>query len=98
MEPTNVIIRPIVTEKSTWAAGRHNAYTFEVADDASKHMIGRAVATIYNVKVADVRTVVRKGKAKRTRFGAVKKKDRKRAIVTLSAESKSIDIFGGPAA
>jgi large subunit ribosomal protein L23 len=92
MEPTSVIIKPIVTEKSTWAAGRHNAYTFEVADGASKHVIQNAVESLYNVKVADVRTVVRKGKAKRTRFGEVKKKDRKRAIVTLAGDDR-IELF-----
>ena len=92
MEPTAVIIRPIVTEKSTWAAGRHNAYTFEVAPTASKHAIGQAIAALYNVPVADVRTIVRKGKVKRNRYGGVKKSDRKRAIVTLQGEAR-IELF-----
>ena len=92
MEPTAVIIRPIVTEKSTWAAGRHNAYTFEVASDANKYTIERAVEALYKVKVADVRTIVRKGKAKRTRFGETKKKDRKRALVTLQGDDR-IELF-----
>ncbi len=92
MEPTSVIIKPIVTEKSTWAAGRHNAYTFEVSPDANKFVIHRAVEALYNVKVADVRTVVRKGKVRRTRFGEIKKKDRKRAIVTLAGDDR-IELF-----
>ena len=92
MEATSVIIKPIITEKSTWASGRHNAYTFEVAPDANKYTIHRAVEQLYKVTVADVRTTVRKGKVKRTRFGAVKKKDRKRAIVTLAADDR-IELF-----
>lgn len=88
MEATNVIIRPVVTEKSTWAAGRHNAYTFEVAGNANKYTIERAIESLYNVKVADVRTVVRKGKAKRTRYGEVRKQDKKRAIVTLAGDDR----------
>ncbi len=92
MEPTNVIIKPVVTEKSTWAAGRHNAYTFEVAPGANKYVIQRAVESLYKVKVADVRTVVRKGKARYTRLGQVKKKDCKRAIVTLAGDDR-IELF-----
>ena len=92
MEATSVIIKPIVTEKSTWAAGRHNAYTFEVAPDANKYMVHRAIEELYKVKVADVRTVVRKGKAKRTRYGEIKKKDRKRAIVKLAGDDR-IELF-----
>lgn len=92
MEPTRVILKPIITEKSTWAAGRHNAYTFEVAQEANKHVIQKAVEQLYNVKVAEVRTVLRKGKSKRTRFGEVKKKDRKRAIVKLAPDNR-IELF-----
>ena len=92
MESTSVIIKPIVTEKSTWAAGRHHAYTFEVAPQASKQVIQQAVEQIYNVKVADVRTIVRKGKSRRTRYGEIRKKDRKRAIVTLAGEDR-IELF-----
>ena len=92
MEPTNVIIKPIVTEKSTWATGRHNAYTFEVAPEANKNVIRTAVEELYKVKVADVRTVTRKGKSRRTRVGEVRKKDRKRAIVTLKGDDR-IELF-----
>lgn len=92
MEPTNVIIKPIVTEKSAWASGRHNAYTFEVTPEANKNVIRAAVEELYKVKVAEVRTVVRKGKSRRTRFGEAKKKDRKRAIVTLAGDDR-IELF-----
>lgn len=92
MEATSVIIKPIITEKSTWAAERHNAYTFEVAPDANKYMVQRAVEALYKVSVADVRTTVRKGKVKRTRFGEIRKKDRKRAIVKLAGDDR-IELF-----
>ena len=92
MEATRVIIKPIITEKTTWAAGRHNAYTFEVAPDANKYTVHRAVEELYQVKVADVRTVTRKGKEKRNRYGIVKKSDRKRAIVTLAGDDR-IELF-----
>ena len=92
MEATRVIVKPIITEKSTWAAGRHNAYTFEVAPDANKYTIHRSIEELYKVKVADVRTIVRKGKQKRTKSGYVKKKDIKRAIVVLQGDDR-IDLF-----
>ena len=92
MEATSIIIKPIVTEKSTWAAGRHNAYTFEVAPDANKFMVHRAIEELYKVSVADVRTIVRKGKVKRTKSGTRKKKDIKRAIVVLKGDDR-IDLF-----
>ena len=92
MEATSIIIKPIVTEKSTWAAGRHNAYTFEVAPSANKYTVHRAIEELYKVQVADVRTIVRKGKSKRTKSGTVKKKDIKRAIVVLKGDDR-IDLF-----
>ena len=92
MDATSIIIKPIVTEKSTWAAGRHNAYTFEVAPDANKFMVHRSIEELYKVSVADVRTIVRKGKVKRTKSGTRKKKDIKRAIVVLQGDDR-IDLF-----
>lgn len=92
MEPTNVIIKPLVTEKTTWQAGRFNAYVFQVAPDANKHTVKAAIESLYDVKVADVRTQVRKGKVKRNKFGRVKKSDVKRAIVCL-AEGQALDLF-----
>ena len=92
MEATSIIIKPIVTEKTTWAAGRHNAYTFEVAPDANKFTVHRAIEELYKVSVADVRTIVRKGKVKRTKSGTRKKKDIKRAIVVLKGDDR-IDLF-----
>ena len=92
MEHTSVLVKPIVTEKSTWASSRHNAYTFEVHASANKYQIKDAVEALYKVGVADVRTVVRKGKVKRNRFGTVKKSDKKRAIVVLKDDNR-IELF-----
>ena len=74
------------------------SYTFEVHPDANKTEIKIAIQQIFNVRVETVNTLNRQGKRKRTRSGYGKRKDTKRAIVTLSAESKPIEIFGGPTA
>jgi large subunit ribosomal protein L23 len=92
MEATSILVKPIMTEKSTWAAGRHNLYTFEVHPDANKIQIKQAVESIYKVGVADVRTINRKGKTRRTRFGMAKKSDKKRALVVLKGEER-IELF-----
>ena len=96
-DPRDVIIKPIISEKS-YGLLDENKYTFVVAPDANKTEIKIAVEKIFGVQVVSVNTLNRQGKRKRTRFGYGKRKDTKRAIVTLSAESKQIEIFGGPAA
>ena len=92
-DPRDVIIRPIVSEKS-YAAYDENVYTFVVAPDANKIEIRQAVESIFNVKVTNVNTLNRNGKRKRNRktgtFG--KRGDTKRAIVTLVA-GETIDLF-----
>ncbi len=94
-DPRDVIIRPVVSEKS-YSAMDANVYTFVVRDGANKIEIRQAVEAIYpDVKVAKVNTLNRQGKLVRSRRirGAVgKKPDTKRAIVTL--REGSIDIFG----
>lgn len=87
----DVIIRPIVSEKSYGLIDANGQYTFEVQPSANKTEIKLAVEAIFGVKVAKVRTLNRKGKTRRTRFGIGKRKDTKRAIITL--KSGSIDIF-----
>ena len=89
--PHDVIIRPIVSEKSYGMIDANGQYTFEVQPTANKTEIKIAVEQIFNVKVDSVHTMNRVGKARRTRFGIGKRKDTKRAIVTL--KSGSIDIF-----
>lgn len=89
-DPRDVILRPIVSEKS-YTLIDQGKYTFEVDPRATKTEIKLAVEKIFKVKVASVNTLNKTGKARRTRFGAGKRKDTKRAIVTLSAGT--IDIF-----
>lgn len=96
-DPRDVLIAPVISEKSYGLLDDHK-YTFLVRSDANKTEIKIAVEKIFGVKVISVNTLNRPGKRKRTRFGYGKRKDTKRAIVTLSAESKPIEIFGGPAA
>ncbi|MGA2500279.1 MAG: 50S ribosomal protein L23 [Tepidisphaeraceae bacterium] len=92
MEATNVIIRPLITEKSTRQQHAQNTYSFEVNADAGKKDIKEAVEKLYSVKVSDVRTLVRKGKPRRTRYRLVHTKTWKRAIVKLQEDSR-IDLF-----
>ena len=94
-DPRDVIIEPIVSEKS-YALMDQNVYTFRVHPDASKPEIADAVRDIFGVRVLKVNTLNRKGKRKRNRrtftFGS--RPDTKRAIVTL-AEGQTIDLFQG---
>jgi large subunit ribosomal protein L23 len=71
-----------------------NRYTFVVAPDANKVEIRHAVEEIFRVRVTGVNTLNRPGKRRRTRTGWGKRKDTKRAIVSVAAEDR-IDIFGG---
>jgi len=92
----DVLLAPVISEKS-YGLLEENKYTFVVAPSANKTQIKIAVEKVFGVKVVSVNTLNRSGKRKRTRTGYGKRKDTKRAIVTLSAESKPIEIFGGPA-
>lgn len=92
MEHTSIIIRPLVTEKSTHQQSTRNAYAFEVRKDSDKTQIKEAVEKLYNVKVLDVRTMVRKGKPRRTKVREITTSSWKRAIVVL-AENSKIDLF-----
>lgn len=89
-DPRDIIVRPIVSEKS-YNLIDQGKYTFEVHPEANKTEIKAAVEKIFDVKVGSVNTLNRQGKTRRTRFGQGKRKDTKRAIVTLT--SGSIDIF-----
>lgn len=92
MDNTNVIIKPLVTEKSTHQQATRNAYSFKVAPSATKPQIKLAVEKLYNVKVVDVRTMNRKGKPRRSRHKIVHTSAWKRAVVVL-AENSVIEIF-----
>ncbi len=92
--PRDIIIRPVVSEKS-YAAFDDNVYTFVVAPDANKIEIQQAVEAIFGVRVTNVNTLNRKGKRKRNRrtgtYGS--RASSKRAVVSL-ADGDRIEIFG----
>jgi large subunit ribosomal protein L23 len=92
-DPRDVLLAPVVSEKS-YGLLDEGAYTFVVDPKANKTEIRIAVERVFGVKVKSVNTLNRKGKTRRTRLGIGKRKDTKRAVVTLS--EGTIDIFGGP--
>lgn len=92
-DPRDILIAPVVSEKS-YGLLDEGKYTFVVDPRANKTEIKLAIEQIFSVKVASVNTINRKGKTRRTKFGLGKRKDTKRAIVTL--REGTIDIFGGP--
>jgi large subunit ribosomal protein L23 len=92
-DPRDILLAPVVSEKS-YGLLDEGAYTFLVDPRANKTEIRIAVERVFGVKVKSVNTLNRKGKSRRTKFGLGKRKDTKRAVVTLS--EGSIDIFGGP--
>ena len=91
-DPRDIILAPVISEKS-YGLIEENTYTFVVHPDSNKTQIKIAIEKIFNVKVEAVNTVSRIGKTRRTRAGLGKRKDTKRAIVTLRA-GQTIDIFG----
>jgi large subunit ribosomal protein L23 len=95
-DPRDILLAPVVSEKS-YGLLDEKQYTFLVHPDANKTQIKIAVEQVFGVKVTSVNTLNRPGKRKRSRTGYGKRKDTKRAIVTLSAESKDIDVFGARA-
>ncbi len=92
-DPRSIIIRPVVSEKS-YGLLDDGVYTFVVDPKATKIEISQAVETIFNVQVAKVNTLNRKGKRKRNRKAATfgQRPDTKRAVVTLAAGGR-IDLF-----
>jgi large subunit ribosomal protein L23 len=89
--PRDVIVRPIVSEKS-YAGLEQNMYTFLVDPRANKTEIKEAVQRIWDVRVTSVNTLKRRGKLKRRGWTRGRRPDEKRAIVTL-AEGDAIEIF-----
>ncbi len=91
----DVIIRPVITERSM-AGAANKKYVFEVAPGAGKIQIKKAVEEIFGVKVAKVNTMTVPGKTKRVGAGRPgTTKDWKKAIVQLTEDSKTIEIFEG---
>jgi large subunit ribosomal protein L23 len=90
--PRDIILQPVVSEKSYDLIEAVNTYTFEVDRRTNKTEIRQAVESIFGVKVVAVNTVNRKGKRKRTGYKVGTRSDSKRALVKLAA-GESIDIF-----
>jgi len=91
----DIIIRPLITEQSMDMIAERK-YSFEVAKDATKPEIARAVETMFEgTKVAAVNTINMKAKTKRVRYVAGKTASWKKAIVTLTEDSKTIEFFEG---
>jgi large subunit ribosomal protein L23 len=95
-DPRDILLAPVISEKS-YSLLDERQYTFVVRPDANKTQIKIAVEKVFGVKVLSVNTLNRIGKRKRSRTGYGKRRNTKRAIVTLSPESRTIDVFGGPA-
>ncbi len=89
----DIILAPVISEKSYDLIEFHNTYTFEVDPRSDKEQIKRAVEQVFDVEVLRVNTMNRKGKVKRTGYKLGRRRNVKRAVVTL-AEGDQIDLFG----
>lgn len=94
MDARQIIIKPMVTEKTTTAREMSNQYAFRVIANATKRQIAAAVEEIFEVKVVKVRTIRMEGKLKRLGRTLGRRPSWKKAIVTL-AEGDSVDFFEG---
>lgn len=92
LEPYQVVIRPLITEKATHLSERHNAYSFEVNPLASKTEIKLAVEILFDVKVKEVRTQNRRGKNRRYRLTVGRMRNWKKAVVKLHDDYR-IDFY-----
>jgi large subunit ribosomal protein L23 len=93
LEPHQIVLRPIITEKATHQAARYRSYPFEVNPWATKEEIKAAVETLFGVRVTKVRTQNRLGKGRRFRFRLGRESHWKKAIITLHPDSPQIDLF-----
>ena len=94
MNGYQIIRRPLVTEKSTLSKENNNQLVFEVAPKANKVEIRRAIESIFNVRVLKIRTIHMKGKKKRAGRIIGRRRNWKKAIVTLGAGER-IEFFEG---
>ena len=93
-DPREIIIRPVVTERSTLLADDNDAFTFIVAEDANKPEIRSAVERLFDVKVSSVNTMRYRGKVRRLGQNIGRRASFKKAIVTL-VEGERIDVYEG---
>jgi large subunit ribosomal protein L23 len=92
VEIREVIVRPLINEKSTVLKEKHNQYVFQVALKATKTDVKTAVEKFFNVKVSDVRTSINHGKKRRVGQVMGQRSNWKRAVVTLQ-QGQAIDFF-----
>jgi len=90
----DVVLRPVISEKADWQREEDNVYTFEVHKGANKYEVKSAVERIFGVQVKEVRTNVIRGKMKRVGRTMGKKRNWKKAYVTLH-EGHTIELFEG---
>ena len=88
----DIVLAPVITENSMTGIA-DKKYTFKVATDATKIDVAKAVEELFGVKVAKVNTIKLPGKWKRMGVHVGKRPDIKKAVVTLTADSKKIEIF-----
>ncbi len=93
MTPHQILVRPVVTEKSTDLMTEQNQYVFQVAKQANKIEVRKAVEMVFGVRVSDVRTQVVRGDVRRVGQNTGRKPSWKKAIVTLHPED-TIDLYG----
>ena len=94
----DVLVRPLVTEKSNYQSNKLGQYVFVVADAAARTMVKDAVETLFDVTVARVNILnapAKRGRRTKSRRMLVRRSSFKKAIVTLAEGSKSLDIFEG---
>ena len=88
----NVLVRPLLSEKSNDVREKSNKYSFQVAPKATKGDVRNAIEKVFNVKVTSVHTLVNRGKVKRRGNQVYKASNTKKAVVTL-AEGNKIPLF-----
>jgi len=93
-DPRKILVRPIITEKSTASQMNDNQYTFQVTGDANKHEIRHAIEQLFKVHVEHVRTLRQRGKWRRRGVHVGKQPNWKKAVVKL-AEGETIEVFEG---
>ena len=94
----DVLVRPLVTEKSNYQSSKLGQYVFIVADSATRTMVKDAVETLFDVTVARVNILnapAKRGRRTKSRRMLVRRSSFKKAIVTLAEGSKSLEIFEG---
>ncbi|MBM4426523.1 MAG: 50S ribosomal protein L23 [Chloroflexi bacterium] len=94
----NVLVRPLVTEKSSYQSSKLSQYVFVVANNATRTMVKDAVETLFDVTVARVNVMnapAKRGRRTRARRMLVRKPAFKKAIITLAEGSKPLEIFEG---